>query len=152
MKTVNWIQKSKLIALLMLSVSVVLCQGEGKHVALVIGNSSYASGPLKNPKNDAIDMAQALKELGFAVSLGTDTSKKQMYQLIDKFGSDIHGSDIALFYYSGHGIQANGENYLIPVGAEISISSDVEVEGVQLQRLIGRMSSAGSGTNIVILG
>ena len=131
--------------------SISSLDAQGKKVALVIGNSAYATGPLRNPANDAADIAAALREIGFSVALGMDANKKTMYQLVDQFGSDIRGADIALFYYSGHGVQAGGENYLIPVGADISIASDVEIEGVQLQRLMGRMNAGGAGTNIVIL-
>ena len=122
-----------------------------RKVALVIGNANYASRPLRNPANDAEDLAAALRGIGFTVSLAKDASKKTMYQLVDQFGADIRGAEIALFYYSGHGVQANGENYLIPVGAEISLASDVEIEGVQLARIMGRLNAGGAGTNVVIL-
>jgi formylglycine-generating enzyme required for sulfatase activity len=117
----------------------------------VIGNGKYSTGPLRNPANDATDMAAALREIGFKVILATDANRKAMFQLIDQFGSEIRGADLALFYYSGHGVQEAGENYLIPVGADITAASDVELEGVQLQRLIARMNSGGAGTNVVIL-
>jgi Caspase domain len=151
MKPSTTIQRAFLLVLIPIFCQVAFAQDQGKRVALVIGNSAYSSGSLKNPVNDAQDMAQALKDIGFTVSLGTDTTKKAMYQLIEQFGASIRGADIALFYYSGHGIQANGENYLIPIGADIDIASDVEIEGVQLQRLMGRMEAGGAGTNIVIL-
>jgi formylglycine-generating enzyme required for sulfatase activity len=136
---------------LLLSMLPAALRADAKRVALVIGNAAYAAGPLKNPVNDASDLAQALRGIGFTVALGTDANKKAMYQLIEQFGMDIRGADIALFYYSGHGVQAGGENFLIPIGAEIGIASDVESEGVQLQRLIGRMDAGGANTNIVIL-
>ena len=139
------------LVLFLIACSVSSLDAQGKKVALVIGNSAYATGPLRNPANDAADIAAALRDIGFSVALGMDANKKTMYQLIDQFGSDIRGADIALFYYSGHGVQAGGENYLIPVGADISIASDVEIEGVQLQRVMGRMNAGGAGTNMVIL-
>ena len=74
---------------------------QGKRVALLIGNSAYSSGRLANPVNDATDMAVALKSIGFTVLLGTDANRKAMYDLVDEFGGDIQGADIALFYYSG---------------------------------------------------
>ena len=73
-------------------------EAQGKKVALVVGNSSYSTGPLRNPANDAADMAKALREIGFNVALGTDASKKTMYQLVDQFGQDIRGAEIALFF------------------------------------------------------
>ena len=96
-------------------------------------------------------MAQALEDLGFSVMLGTNADKKAMYHLIDDFGLDIRGADIALFYYSGHGVQVNGQNYLIPIAAEITIPTDVETESVQLGRVLARMEAGEAGTNIVIL-
>ena len=137
--------------LLTLDTGIVFPQAAGKRVALVIGNSTYSTGPLRNAGNDAGDMAKVLRGIGFSVALGTDANKKAMYQLIDQFGTDIRGAEIALFYYSGHGVQAGGENYLIPIGADISMASDVEIEGVQLQRLIGRMNAGGATTNVIVL-
>jgi hypothetical protein len=139
------------LAIILISGLPLAAENGDKKVALVIGNSDYSAGPLRNPANDAADMSLALRRLGFTVYSGTDASRKTMYSLIDRFGDDIRGADIALFYYSGHGIQMEGENYLIPVGAAVSIAEDVETEGVQLQRIIGRMNAGGAGTNIVIL-
>jgi hypothetical protein len=124
---------------------------QGKRVALIIGNAAYASGPLANPVNDATDMAAALKSVGFEVLIGTNANRRAMYELIDQFGNDIYGADIALFFYSGHGVQVGGDNYLIPVAAEIKVASDIELEGVGLQRVIGRMIDGGAGTNAIIL-
>ena len=73
---------------------------QGKRVALVIGNSAYTTGPLTNPVNDATDMAAALKSVGFEVLLRTNADRRAMYGLIDQFGTDIKGADIALFYPS----------------------------------------------------
>ncbi|MCX7028387.1 MAG: SUMF1/EgtB/PvdO family nonheme iron enzyme [Spirochaetes bacterium] len=140
-----------ILLLFIIDTGITFPQAAGRRVALVIGNSTYSMGPLRNAGNDATDMAAALRGIGFSVALGIDANKKTMYQLIDQFGTDFRGSEIALFYYSGHGVQAGGENYLIPVGTDISIASDVEIEGVQLQRLIGRMNSGGANTNVVIL-
>ena len=139
------------LAFALIFCATLTLSSEGSRCALVIGNGKYATGPLRNPANDAADMAAALKEIGFKVTLATDANKKTMFQLIDQFGSDIKGADLALFYYSGHGVQEGGENYLIPVGADINAASDVELEGVQLQRLIARMNSGEAGTNVVIL-
>ncbi|TXT41835.1 MAG: peptidase C14 caspase catalytic subunit p20 [Spirochaetes bacterium] len=98
-----------LVLALTLSVGAVYAQSP--RYALVIGNSAYAVGPLRNPVNDATDMAGALQKMGFSVALGLDASKKTMYQLIEQFGKDLRGAEIALFYYSGHGVQAEGQNY-----------------------------------------
>jgi major membrane immunogen (membrane-anchored lipoprotein) len=124
---------------------------QGKRVALIIGNAAYPAGPLQNPVNDAKDVAAALKQVGFEVFLGTNADRRSMYDLIDRFGDQIHGADIALFYYSGHGVQVGGDNFLIPIDAHIKVASDVEVDGVGLQRVVGRMMDGGAGTNAIIL-
>jgi formylglycine-generating enzyme required for sulfatase activity len=124
---------------------------EGKKVALVIGNAAYQNGVLRNPVNDASDMASALKRIGFQVYSGNNLNKKAMYDLIERFGNGIKNSDIALVYYSGHGVQIDGENFLIPVAADISKASDVESEGVPLHRILGRLNEGNSKTNVIIL-
>lgn len=137
--------------LVLLAAAAFAQDAPARRVALVIGNSAYESGPLRNAVNDAVDMAAALQDLGFSVILGRDANKKTMYQLIERFGSEIRGAGIALFYYSGHAVQSGGENYLIPMGADISLASDVEIEAVQLQRLIGRMNAGEAGANVILL-
>jgi uncharacterized caspase-like protein len=86
-----------------------------KRVALVIGNAAYQKAPeLTNPKNDAEDMAAALKALGFTVILGLDLDKRAMDRKIIEFESALSGADAAVFHYSGHGLQVAGVNYLVP--------------------------------------
>ncbi len=84
-----------------------------KRVALVIGNSAYQhTAELHNPKNDAADMAVALRRLGFEVLDGRDLDKRGMERLIRQFGLKLSGADLALFFYAGHGVQLGGQNYL----------------------------------------
>ena len=73
-----------------------------KRTALVIGNSAYSSYPLKNPANDARDMAETLKVLGFNVILKTNASKRDMGKAIEDFGRQLKGRHVGLFYYAGH--------------------------------------------------
>jgi hypothetical protein len=122
-----------------------------KRTALVIGNSNYSSSPLKNPANDAKDMADTLRNMGFQVILKTNTSKKDMGKAIEDFGKQLKGRDIGLFYYAGHGVQVNGANYLIPVGTKINEETDVEYEAVDAGRVLATMNNAKSRVNIVIL-
>jgi len=125
---------------------------DGKKVALVIGNSSYQHvSPLGNPKNDASDMASALQRIGFTILVRQDCDRKTMRIAIDEFNKQIKGSGIAFFYYAGHGLQFSGENYLVPIDAEVEVAGDVPDECVPLSRIIGRMDEAGAGTNVVIL-
>jgi len=121
-------------------------------VALVIGNSAYPSSPLKNPANDAKAIAAKLKKLGFIVFSYTDMTQADMKRKIRDFGNKLaEKNSVGLFYYAGHGIQLNGQNYLIPVDAQIEKEVDVEVEAVNLKRVLGEMEYARSDLNIIIL-
>lgn len=123
---------------------------EGRH-ALVIGNSAYDRKPLKNPVNDARDMAAALERLGFQVLLKTDVGQRPMEEAIRDFGVKLKGGGVGIFYYAGHGIQVNGVNYLVPIGARLSGESDARYECVDAGRVLGKMEDAGNELNIVIL-
>lgn len=123
-----------------------------KRIALVIGNSTYATAPpLKNPSNDARDMAVALKALGFEVASGVNVSQREMKRLIREFGQRLKGGGFGLFYYAGHGVQARGHNYMIPVDADIQSEADVEDSGVNVNLVLSYMDDAQNHLNIVIL-
>jgi len=118
---------------------------------LVIGNSAYNSGPLKNPVNYATDMAAMLKELGFTVTLKKNARLREMEEGIEDFGNRLKRGGVGLFYYAGHGVQVSGVNYLIPVGARIAKESDVKYETVDAGRILDEMAKTNNGLNIVIL-
>lgn len=121
-------------------------------IALVIGNGSYANAPpLKNPTNDANDMADALAKLGFNVARGIDLNQRQMKAMIREFGQKLKGGGQGLFYFAGHGVQLRGRNYLIPVDASIQSEADVEDQGVDANLIMGLMDEAGNALNVVIL-
>jgi formylglycine-generating enzyme required for sulfatase activity len=125
-------------------------------LALVIGNAGYSQdmGPLPNPANDADLMAQTLTKLGFQVTRLVDADQKQMKRAIADFGSALMaaGPEAAgLFFYAGHGIQIAGENFLIPLGAEIEKEADAEIEAVSANWVLTQMEFAGNRINIVIL-
>jgi uncharacterized caspase-like protein len=122
-----------------------------QRVALVIGNSAYSSGPLKNPVNDAADMAAMLKKLGFSVTLKKDASLQEMDEAIEAFGNRLKRGGIGLFYYAGHGVQVNGTNYLLPIGARINKESDVKYQAVDANKILDEMATANNGLNIVML-
>ena len=123
-----------------------------KRIALVIGNGSYANAPpLKNPTNDANDMADALAKLGFNVARGIDLNQRQMKAMIRDFGQKLKGGGQGLFYFAGHGVQLRGRNYLIPVDASIQSEADVEDQGVDANLIMGLMDEAGNALNVVIL-
>ena len=126
-----------------------------KRMALVIGNSAYTSqDPLKNPANDAALIGRTLKSVGFEVDQHIDLSQKKIRRAILNFTRKVEaaGKDtIAVFYYAGHGIQVKGENYLIPVDADIKGEGDVAIESVALSRVLQSMELTGAGVNIIIL-
>ncbi|GCA88403.1 GUN4 domain-containing protein [Microcystis aeruginosa] len=122
-----------------------------QRIALVIGNANYQVGKLDTPLNDATDMANALKELGFEVILLKDSSKRQMDEALDQFFTRINQGYVGLFYYAGHGMEVEGENYLIPVNAQIKAEKDIQYESMPFGKILGRMEDAGNRINIVIL-
>jgi hypothetical protein len=122
-----------------------------KRTALVIGNSDYEIGSLTNPVNDAVDMASTLKRLGFEVILKKNIRHRDMEEAIEDFGNRLKRGGVGLFYYAGHGIQINGVNYIIPIGAKIKKESDVKFEAVDANRILDEMGNANNGLNIIIL-
>ncbi|MEP7213471.1 MAG: caspase family protein [Acidobacteriota bacterium] len=123
-----------------------------KRTALVIGNGAYADAPLKNPPNDANDIAAALKTLGFEVMSYTNLDQTGMKRAIREFGTKLRAKGgVGLFYYAGHGVQVKGTNYLIPVGANVNTEEEVEYESVEAGLAIAQMESAKNQMNIVIL-
>jgi len=123
-----------------------------KRVALVIGNRDYSIKPLANTINDAEDIASTLEGLGFKVIKGMNKTRNDLIGKIWEFRDALKdGAGVGLFYYSGHGMQVNGENYLIPIGARIEIEEDAETNAVGIQRVLNAMKAGGSGLNIVIL-
>jgi hypothetical protein len=125
--------------------------GAEKRLALVIGNSSYDTQPLKNPVNDARAMAEALAECGFEVMMLENASKRRMEEAIRNFGAKLTPQSAGLFYYAGHGLQVNGVNYLIPLAAKIEKESDIEYEGVDSGRVLAEFANAKAAMSIVIL-
>jgi len=123
----------------------------GPRTALVIGNARYTTAPLRNPVNDARAISSTLEELGFQVTLLKDAGQKKMKRAIDKFGRTIRDGGVGLFYFSGHGMQVDGRNYLIPVDAEVDAEADVEYEAVEAGRVLAKMKTANNGMNLVIL-
>jgi len=123
----------------------------GARRALIVGNAAYSSSPLKNSVNDARDMASLLRALGFSTSVLIDADRDAMSAGVQKFVDSIQPGDTALFYYSGHGFQLRGSNYLIPVGAGIKTVEDIPFTAVSVDGLLAKLSDARSSTNIVVL-
>jgi formylglycine-generating enzyme required for sulfatase activity len=123
-----------------------------KRVALVIGNAAYPSpADLKNPVNDAQDMAEALRGAGFDVISRTNATQKQMQQALREFGGRLTAGGVGLFYFAGHGVQVKGKNFLIPIGAAIKSEAEAEDEAVDVNGVLAKMAEAGNRVNIVVL-
>jgi hypothetical protein len=127
-----------------------------RRIALVIGNGRYSGDtpPLANPPNDARLMTAALETSGFEVIELIDSDQKEMRKAISNFGSRLEGAGedaVGLFYYAGHGVQVDGRNYLIPIGAEINRVPDVRVEAVSAVSVLENMEFARNRLNFVIL-
>jgi uncharacterized caspase-like protein len=119
--------------------------------ALVIGNGGYKSGPLKNAVNDALDMAATLSEKGFTVILKQNASRADMRDAIREFASEISKGGVGLFYYSGHGLQVDGINYLVPVDANIEMKAEVAEECISAATVLRVMEYSNNRINIIIL-
>ena len=129
--------------------------GAETRVALVIGNSNYANANLRlaNPANDAQAMKRALEAAGFETIVKLDAKRGDFYKAVEQFGRSIgrNGHAVGLFYYAGHGVQADGVNYLIPVDAVIESQADLEANAFDVSRVLRAMQQAQNEMNIVIL-
>src|SRR3569833_973131 len=129
-----------------------------RRLALVIGNATYTGDgiqPLKNPVNDANAMSSTLKDLGFAVRELVDADRDSIRDAVHDFASDIRKSPqdvVALLYYSGHGMQVAGQNYLVPIGFDMPKDpDDIGDYAYPVQKALGEMEGASARVNIVIL-
>jgi DNA-binding beta-propeller fold protein YncE len=124
-----------------------------KH-ALVIGNGAYTTIPkLNNPVNDAADMKAVLEDLGFQVDLLTNVGRVLMEEAVERFKSRLASSKNAygFLFYAGHGVQSGGENYLIPIDADIRSEAYLRDRAVSVQAVLDELNSAGNALNIVAL-
>ena len=151
--------------LLLLSSGLVFAQSKGmkpvggnaptgteRRLALVVGNKDYQNvSRLNNPLNDADDMANALRELGFEVILRKNLTQSDFLRNIDDFGDRLRQYDVRLFYYSGHGVQHNGENYLVPVDANAKTAPEIEYACVKLGRTLAKMEGANLKVALALL-
>jgi uncharacterized caspase-like protein len=122
-----------------------------ERVALVIGNAQYKNtAALANPSNDASDVAEALTNLGFKVSLRLDADKREFDRAVEQFARAARTADAALFYYAGHGMQFQGRNYLVPVDAELRDEISVRYELTPIDDAKEALQNS-SGVQILIL-
>lgn len=114
----------------------------GERKALVIGNANYSDSALRNPINDANLMATALRDLGFKVSIITDADQQTMDNGINSFVASLDYLDEAVFYYSGHGANSGGENYLIPTGRVLTDESELKYYAVSSNLALEKLQKA----------
>ena len=130
-------------------------QGPEQRVALVIGNAHYKNAPeLANPDNDAQSMAQFLNKAGFEVTSAIDLTQNDMIRVVQDFSSKVAArgpNSVAMIYYAGHGVQLAGENYLVPVDANVSTPNDLTSNSLRLVDLMATLESIPSRLRIVLL-
>lgn len=132
-----------------------------ERTALVVGNQRYEEkvGPLRNTNNDAKAVAQTLRTLGFKVIERHDITRDQLLKAVEEFRKTLPGSEVALFYYAGHGISVSGSNYLVPLKSgfdpsdadAITLRMMAETRLFNAEQAVADMSAAGAACNIVIL-
>ena len=144
-----------LLVCLIFSVGPIVPSFAADRYALVIGNAKYpdAEAPLKEPINDARDVADELKRDGFSVETGLNLTGEQMRRAFDKLYGQIKPGSVALIFFSGFGVQsqANRQSYMIPVDAQIWTEPDVRRDGFSLEIVLGEINSRGAGVKIALL-
>ncbi|KJC47351.1 hypothetical protein UB31_19055 [Bradyrhizobium sp. LTSP849] len=125
----------------------------GDRFALVIGNAKYpdADAPLKEPLNDARDIADELKRDGFSVEIGENLTGDGMRRAFDKLYGKIKPGSVALLFYSGFGIQSARQSFMIPVDAQIWTESDVRRDGFSIETILGELNTRGAGVKIALI-
>ncbi len=145
-------KKLTLLLLMLCAITLTFAQTNEKKIALVIGNANYQhGGKLKNPVNDANLMAKTLQDKGFTVIKKTDASLAQMQMATVNFTKKIKDYDVALFYYAGHGVQVNGNNYLVPVDANLDDKEMVSYVTLNINDVNGAFNQNTDNINIMIL-
>jgi hypothetical protein len=119
--------------------------------ALIIGNSKYRRAPLENPDNDATAMDATLRKLGFEVRTLRNLDLPRMDAVIDEFTSNLASGSFAFFYFSGHGIQVNYTNYLLPVDFAATSEGDVRWTAYPATRLQEKLESSGARLRLLVL-
>ncbi|MHC1949773.1 caspase family protein [Bradyrhizobium sp. UFLA06-06] len=143
-----------LLATLIFSIAApTLSFAAGDRFALVIGNAKYpdADAPLKEPVNDARDVADELKRDGFTVEVGENLTGDGMRRAFDRLYGKIRPGSVALIFFSGYGIQSNRQSYMIPIDAQIWAEADVRRDGFSLETVLGEINSRGAGVKIALI-
>ena len=121
--------------------------------ALVIGNAKYpdADAPLKEPINDARDIAEELKRDGFNIEIGENLTGDAMRRAFERLYGRIKPGSVALIFFSGFGVQSSRQSYMIPVDAQIWTEADVRRDGISLETVLGEINSRGAGVKIALI-
>jgi Caspase domain/Tetratricopeptide repeat len=147
------IRLALLVTLMLSVVSVGPSFAAGERYALVIGNAKYpdAEAPLKEPINDARDIADELKRDGFNVDIGENLTGEQMRRAFERLYGKIKPGSVALIFFSGFGVQSSRQSYMIPVDAQIWTEPDVRRDGFSLETVLGEINSRGAGVKIALI-
>ena len=147
------IRLALLVSLLLSASSIAPSFGAGERFALVIGNAKYpdAEAPLKEPINDARDIADELKRDGFSVDIGENLTGEGMRRAFERLYGKIKPGAVALIFFSGFGVQSNRQSYMIPIDAQIWTEADVRRDGFSLETVLGDINSRGAGVKIALL-
>ena len=119
--------------------------------ALVLGNASYDAAPLKNPKNDARLVTNALRQVGFAVAHHEDQTLDRMRGALDAWLTQAAGAEVRFFYFAGHGVQFRGRNYALPVDVELEYEAEIAVKAIDVSEIAERLGRVRHGVNIVVM-
>lgn len=120
-------------------------------IALVVGNSAYPEAPLQNPVNDAQAVEEKLIRLGFRALTLTDATNIEMDERLAEFSSELESSDVALFFFAGHGMQIDGKNYLTAVDTSFTREIDAKHSSLPLDKVIETMENGSNSTDIIML-
>ena len=147
------IRLALLLSLIFSVASVAPSFAAGDRYALVIGNAKYpdAEAPLKEPINDARDVADELKRDGFNVDIGENLTGEQMRRAFERLYGKIKPGSVALIFFSGFGVQSSRQSYMIPVDAQIWTEADVRRDGFSLETVLGEINSRGAGVKIALV-
>src|ERR1700759_3467362 len=142
-----------LLTTLILSIASIVPSAAADRFALVIGNAKYpdADAPLKEPINDAKDIADELKRDGFDVETGENLTGDAMRRALERLYARIKPGSVALIFFSGFGVQSARQSYLIPVDAQIWTEPDVRRDGFSLETILGEINSRGAGVKIALI-
>jgi len=146
-----------LLVILILSVTPIVpsaaADNGADRFALVIGNSKYpdAEAPLKEPINDARDVADELKRDGFNVEVGENLTGEGMRRAFDRLYGRIKPGSVVLVFFSGFGVQSSRQSYMIPIDAQIWTEADVRRDGFSLETVLGEINSRGAGVKIALI-